>query len=64
MKTQRHVTPSSANMAIYVLQATGGFWNSRSALEVELASIRDAQIEAVGFSAEALRDHPEQFWGL
>jgi len=49
-------------MATYSFHTEGGVGAGNAPIEVEIATLRKAQIEAVAFLAETLRDRPEQFW--
>lgn len=48
-------------MARYSFQTEGGIGDN-APVEIEIRSFREAQIEAVAFLGETLRDRPEQFW--
>ena len=52
----------SREMAIFSFQTEGGIGATPDPVEVELDSLRDAQLEAVGFMGEALKDRPAKFW--
>lgn len=49
-------------MAIYSFQTEGALWSNGQPIEVDLATLKDAQVEAVGFMGDALRNRPEKFW--
>lgn len=49
-------------MATYVFQCDRGLAAVSRPIEVELDSVREAQIEAVQFLGEILKGRPERFW--
>ncbi len=49
-------------MAKYSFRTDGGLGAEIAPIEIEIATLREAQLEAVAYLGETLRDRPERFW--